>query len=272
MRLSYLRASLGVLMLADPISRAAGSQPLQPLKPWYLDYGETQCAATRDYGDAQKPVTLAIIPAPNGTTYELSLLYRIPHTGFADELEGYVDFGSGRIKAWLLRHGSKDHKLTLYRFRIDAAEMAQARAARAVTFHIQGADFTFALDHIPPLLDGLQRCTDDLKSYWNFDGEADGHIAVPAKGDARSVFTADDYPAEAMRNQQEGTAQYLLLIDEKGTVAGCRIVEPSGVPALDAMGCVVLQDRARFTPALDRTGKPVKSTLTTPPITWRIAG
>jgi protein TonB len=60
----------------------------------------------------------------------------------------------------------------------------------------------------------------------------------------------------------------ILLVDEAGKVAGCDVLSPSGIPALDIMGCQVIRNRARFTPALDATGKPVRSTVVTPPIIW----
>jgi TonB family protein len=270
---TLLLSSIGILMLLQGVAKAATVKPLQPQKPWDLDYGDAQCTAARDYGDVSQPTTLAILPSPNGETYELLVLVRKPSSRLAEELEGTVDFGSGPIKAWLLRYGSKDNKLTFYRFRIEAAQMAQGRAASSVTFRVgDQISFGFQLDHISPLLDGLEHCTTDLMNYWNFEGDKNGRIKVPPKGELRAVFTADDYPGVAQDNLQEGTAQYLLLINESGKVAGCHILKPSGVPALDAMGCIVITGRAKFKPALDAAGKPAKSTLVTPPITWRLEG
>jgi protein TonB len=73
-----------------------------------------------------------------------------------------------------------------------------------------------------------------------------------------------------MLNSQEGTVQFLLLVDEKGAVAGCHIEKPSGVPILDAAGCQVIRERLKLTPARDAQGRPVRSSLVTPPITWRL--
>lgn len=128
---------------------------------------------------------------------------------------------------------------------------------------------TFALRSMPELLRGLQSCTADLEAYWNSNGEKDGKIAKSAKGDVRSVFTADDYPNIAVNLEQSGKTQFLLLVDEKGLVAGCHVLKPSGVPVLDAMGCQVIRKRTRFSPARDAQGKPVRSTVTTPPVVWR---
>jgi hypothetical protein len=49
---------------------AAAQAPLQPIRPWNLDYGETQCIAAREYAYPGEPVSLAIRTAPNGETYE----------------------------------------------------------------------------------------------------------------------------------------------------------------------------------------------------------
>ena len=251
---------------------AAAVTPLQPTSPWDLDYGDTQCVALRDYGNSAKPVTLAIRPAPNRETYELLVGRKNYGPEFVEEYEGSVDFGAGPVKAWLLHYGSPKGKVTLDQFRISAQEMAKARTASFVTLRSKNrADISFSLANMSALLKGLEDCTTDLKRYWNSDGRKDGTIAVGSRGDVRKVFTDNDYPTEAMKRTQEGTAQYLLLINEQGKVAGCHVLTPSGVPVLDAMGCSVIQERAKFTPALDRNGKSIRSTYVTPPISWRIA-
>lgn len=131
-------------------------------------------------------------------------------------------------------------------------------------------DATFELDHIPALIDGLADCTADLERYWNMGGEHDGRIATPAQGELRKLFDSYDYPAQAARNHQQGENQYLLLVDEKGKVAGCHVIVASGVPLLDAMGCAVIKERAKFKPALNAAGQPVRSTIVTPRVRWRI--
>lgn len=267
-----LRFTLGLVLALSARVGASPVQPLQPLGPWDLDYGETHCIAMRDYGTGDDRITFAIIPAPNGETYELLIGRKHPGPQFAEELEGSVDFGSGPIKAWLLHYASKDGKIDVYRYRISAAEMSQATKASTVTLHVKsGPDRAFALASMPDLFQGLRGCTADLQDYWNMGNDRKGRIAVPSKGDLRIVFRANDYPSEALRRFQSGTAQYLLLVDEKGSVAACHVLKPSGVPVLDAQGCAVLEERARLKPAIDNNGKPVRSALETPPVAWRVA-
>lgn len=272
---AYSSAALTALFFGPISMNAAAAEILQPVRNWNVDFREDQCLASRDYGSPDRPIKLGIRPALNGQSYEI--IVSRPYSGPSDpkELKGSVDFGGGPIRAWLLSYGTGDNKSALYQFRISVAEMDQAKTAPTVTLDGSGiSSATFALKSMPELLKGLSACTADLREYWNANGEKDGRIAhgaKPADGrDIRSIFNADDYPGVAMSLSQSGKTQYTLLIDEKGRVAGCHVVEPSGVPVLDAMGCQVIRRRAEFTSALDGAGKPVRSTVTTPPVVWRI--
>lgn len=250
-------------------SAAAAATPLKPTKPWNLDYGATQCTAMREYGKSDSPVTLAIVPAPNGENYEFIVTYRRWPPPFAEEFEGTVRFASRPLSAWALKYG--DGNLTFYQFRLSSSEMVGARSAPVISFRLNGElDVSFTMENMPELIDGLKKCTADLEDFWNLDGEKSGRIAVPAQGDIRSDFSAADYPKEALRRMQGGSAQYMLLIDEKGLVAGCHVLKASGVPALDAMGCLVIKERSKLTPAKDAAGNSVRSTFVTPQIVWRI--
>ena len=262
-------ATFAILTLAP--GSPGHADVLQPIRNWVVDYREEQCVAYRDYGSPEKPMTLGLRPAPNGETYELMVARPRSGPDFATEQEGAVDFGRGPIKAWLLNYGGRHSKSDVYQFRISAAEMEQSQSAKTVTLRpAAGPNFAFELRSMPELLKRLRDCTADLKRYWNMDGEKDGRIATVSKGNVRALFSDDDYPHEAFQRNQGGDSQFLLLVDEKGVVAGCHVLQPSGVPVLDAMGCQVIRARAKFTPARDGQGKPVRSTLVTPKIVWRM--
>jgi len=84
------------------------------------------------------------------------------------------------------------------------------------------------------------------------------------------VFSADDYPADAMQAGAEGTAVVDLRIDAGGRPRSCRIVQSSGNQSLDLATCRIMLIRARFTPARDSNGNPVEDTFRTPPIRWQL--
>ncbi|MCJ8191849.1 energy transducer TonB [Sphingomicrobium aestuariivivum] len=92
------------------------------------------------------------------------------------------------------------------------------------------------------------------------------------RGDVRGLFSGDDYPSRALRNEEEGSARARLTIGTNGRVTGCTIVQSTGSSSLDDATCKVLQRRARFTPGTDSTGAKVVSEYTTPTIVWRIQG
>jgi protein TonB len=96
--------------------------------------------------------------------------------------------------------------------------------------------------------------------------------AQSAKGDLRTLFSADDYPAAASAANAEGTAQAQLTIGPDGRVVGCNLTRSTGNNALDSATCNILRRRAKFTPARDSNGNATTDTITTPPITWRLEG
>lgn len=263
----YLMA-LTVLGASTP---ALAAETLEPSGKWVLDYADTQCVASREYGSSSRPVTLVIRPAPNGSSYEFTILMPQPAPAPANELSGTVSFGNRPIKAWLLSYGVKNQRL--FQYRISAADMEQARTATSVSLRpLGGPERRFSLEAMPSLLKGLEDCTRDLIKSWNGNEAGQRHIARRARGDLHKVFSTVDYPAIAVALQQGGRSRFLLLVDEKGAVAGCHVLEPSGAPVLDTVSCSEIRSRAIFSPALDDKGQPTRDTVVTPPIVWKVVG
>ncbi len=89
--------------------------------------------------------------------------------------------------------------------------------------------------------------------------------------EASGWITTNDYPARQLRSGIEGTAGYRLVIGSDGRVSACEITASSGDSGLDAATCRLIQRRARFEPATDRTGARVVGTYTGT-VRWRIPG
>ena len=96
--------------------------------------------------------------------------------------------------------------------------------------------------------------------------------AQSAKGDLRTLFSGDDYPASAQAAGAEGTVQATLTVGPTGAVVSCNITRSSGNSSLDSTTCNILRRRAKFTPARDSDGNATSDTITTPPIVWRLEG
>jgi protein TonB len=70
-----------------------------------------------------------------------------------------------------------------------------------------------------------------------------------------TLFSADDYPAAALRAEEEGLAAFKMTIDKEGRMTGCEITSSSGSASLDSTTCRLIRARARFRPARNARGK-----------------
>lgn len=84
--------------------------------------------------------------------------------------------------------------------------------------------------------------------------------AAKAKANLASLFSTDDYPQSAIRNEEQGTTAVRLSVGPDGRVADCSVTQSSGSSALDGATCNILRRRARFTPAKDQAGNPISDT------------
>ena len=92
----------------------------------------------------------------------------------------------------------------------------------------------------------------------DFGAQADG--PARAKANLVEIFSTDDYPAAAIRREEQGTVSFRLNINRRGRVTECSIAGSSGSQALDKQTCKILTNRARFDPARDAEGKRIADT------------
>jgi periplasmic protein TonB len=81
--------------------------------------------------------------------------------------------------------------------------------------------------------------------------------AAKAKANLNSLFSTDDYPQSAIRNEEQGTTAVRLSVGPDGRVADCSVTASSGSTALDNATCNIIRRRARYTPAKDQAGSPI---------------
>jgi TonB family protein len=125
----------------------------------------------------------------------------------------------------------------------------------------------------------LQRCA--VASYKAHPPDPFAEIAAPAatpglpaeparaKVNLASLISNEDYPASALRAEEQGVTGFRLEVGANGRVTACTITSSSGSAALDAATCRLLTARARFTPARDSSGAPTTDTVSARYV-WRI--
>lgn len=251
---------------------------LQPSDRWVVDFGDSQCSAVREYQAPGGKISLGLRPSPVGAMTQLFVVMDGKAGKWADNLPAELQIGSGPgIRTRLLRYrGRTDrgdkvlHQLTLTEEQMKALASAESLSIRSRG----GVNADFRLNQTGSIAKLLGDCRDDLQRYWNIGEKPDTLVATPAKLEGNGVaglFTAEDYPAEGYRESLEATAKLVLLVDEKGAARSCQVVESSGAPVFQAMGCQVIMERVKFSPALDGKGVPVRSAYTSPAIRWRLS-
>lgn len=87
-------------------------------------------------------------------------------------------------------------------------------------------------------------------------GDGAGGDAVVGPRHLRGKLSFSDLPDNAIRPGEEAVVGVRYTVGIDGRVSGCRITEPSHIPAVDAMACRLIVKRFRFRPARDESGRP----------------
>lgn len=262
----YRCAVAGALM-SLLASTSAAAAPLTPANAWTVDYSETQCSAHRSFAADGRDVSLALRPAIDGASYEVTISDSKAEAQLPNQVAGKADFGSGAAKAWVLKHRDPGTGNQIYRFRVPASEIKQAKAGSEIAFssgsyraQLQGVNLGAATR-------ALDACLSDLRTYWN--ASSDGSRAASARNNVEALLKPDNHSDSEMWGGVRGSARYVLFIDPAGNLAGCEAISEDASPILGVIGCDILRQRAQFAPALGEDGKPVRDVITTSQVRWK---
>lgn len=264
-------AAIAGLFFSIWISTPAAGAPLQPSGPWHVDYDDTQCLASRNYGSGSKPTTLTLVPSATGAAMRILFV----RDGRTEQRQEQVKLGLGAQKpvdtySFIYDVPANNHRVILVN--IPMAEFRAAAPSGKIGIESDSLSAEFTADLLPAVLIELDKCLVDLQKSWNITIPLpQAPLAPPTSSTDKLVpiFTAADYPAVAQYRGLSGVVGVSILIDERGKVADCTVDRPSGVGTLDVVTCYVIQKRAHFTPARDATGKAIRSAVSQN-VTWRL--
>lgn len=89
------------------------------------------------------------------------------------------------------------------------------------------------------------------------------------RGNPADWVTNDDYPAAALRAEEQGRTAFRLAVGSDGRPTGCIVTASSGSSSLDRAACTLVMRRARFTPGKDESGNAVGGSYANS-FSWRI--
>jgi protein TonB len=93
-------------------------------------------------------------------------------------------------------------------------------------------------------------------------------VARPRNNPATWV-TPLDYPARDLREGNQGTTYFRVVIGTNGRVQACEVTRSSGFASLDKAACNNISRRARFDAASDETGAKIVGTYASS-VKWQI--
>lgn len=247
--------------------------PLRPISAWNVDYADRLCILQRFYGSKEEPVTLGFKP---GIFSDVIRVVIVRKSSEADTVRGnaQVSFDGGLpFKTRFAEGFIKGRGVRALVMDLNSLDLLPMSSAKQFRVHAGKLDTSFTLFALPVAMKALDACQKDLLVAWGMDAKVVASIATFAtqpKGIA-SIFTTDDYPSSAVRNDEQGTSGVKFWVTKDGKARDCEIVESSGSKVLDQKTCSIIVLRSLFEPARTTSGEAVDS-IGYSRIRWELPG
>ncbi|MFM9934713.1 MAG: energy transducer TonB [Novosphingobium sp.] len=276
-------ASLLIALALLPQAAQAAQPVLEPLDKWVLNYADDSCRLARTFGKNEDKVLLVLDQFMPAGLLDLSLIGKrfgrfaenrvslsstfgpdLPAGEFQDALTGTVGPDKTAILMiggrYLLNRvqvkGASDELFSTTKEQEDAVtELRIAASSMLITLHTGSMG--------PPLA-AMRTCISDLVKTWGLDPaqqEALGRRPVPTTK-PNTWLTSPDYPKEPLAKGASAIVRFRIMVGADGLPTKCVIQQATLSPEFTKLTCDLLMRRARFSPALDRAGKPVASFYT----------
>lgn len=258
-----------------------GPDNLARVGAWVMNYDRDSCQLMSEFGTGNDLVVLRLTRYEPGDFFELGLYGNRMKTRDA-RTSGTVDFGLGaKATASLVETGkaAKFDAMYFSRLRFDgwdpyaSAAMARSKwvplmtpaqeaAVHGATIEIAGKrSFHLEFGSLAKPMAQMRDCTANLVKSWGYDPQVRDTLRsqpIPLTAIA-DWLRPSDYPDKALRGGHNGTVQYRLDVDPAGNVAGCYVLSRTSPDDFADTTCRMVSRRAKFMPAVDHDGNPVRS-------------
>jgi Gram-negative bacterial TonB protein C-terminal len=261
---------------------------LKPSSAWTLDYAEHGCRMVRAFGEGENKSHIIL------SRYHPNEQFSLIVAGKLFKLSGPTDvrlqFGAAEAEQKIFSYGGSsgdspaiiissvmrlappteaEQKL-LDRAKGDERreiELAPISAERqkAIKYLRVGKplrnDVTLELGAMDKPMAAMSKCVDNLLTTWGIDVEKHKTLTRRALAltNPSNWLNSDDYPKDMLVDRQPALVEFRLDVDEMGKATGCYIQATTKPKEFDDAVCKGIMRRAKFDPALDAEGKPMKS-------------
>ena len=254
--LAFLAASLGFY----PAAASPQSAPMSPTAKWVVNYAESMCVLSRDYGSGENQITLGFRPGPLSDYIRIAILF--PDTSRIARGKAQIRFDGGEaVPAPFMSGPTKTEGAYILLVDTKRSELHGFEAAKTMSIAAGKFAFNLALPDLTKAMAALKECEKDLLVSWGMDRELIAQLAtMPSiRNGIASIFSTDDYPSAAVRESLQGTSGIRFWVSKDGKPSDCKIVETSGTKVLDQQSCGVVLRRGKFDPARTIKGDAIAS-------------
>ena len=255
-----------ITILWGPAPAAAAPSPppiLMPTGPWNVEFAEKMCHLSRPYSkDGQ--IALVLKPSMVGNNLEIIVIKGTTSSGAYKFGKAVLAIAGNSVIDDAHFTAYSTAKARLMRIQVTEGKFAisTVRGTLSIDAKPEG-HYVFNLPGIERALPILSQCVDQLRTVYKVEAKALANIVAMPEGSAAGIFSANDYPSEALSAGRFGTVGVLAWIESNGRVSTCEIIESSGGPTLEQATCNILKRRARLRPAKDVSGKAVRAPIFT---------
>ena len=279
-------AALFIALVPVPHAARAAETVLEPTDKWVLNYADDSCRLAHAFGKDKDRMVLVLDQFQPGGMMDLSLvgkrLGRIP----VSRIDLTVTFGPGLPKGELneamlgtlgpdkttiIMAGPRDLLNRPIRRNtgnssdsLGTITPEQEAAITEVRFTTGTMRLTLKTGPMKGPLDAMRTCVANLVKEWGLDPvqqAALGERVAPTTSPGQWL-KPEDYPAGPLFMGAGAIVRFRLMVGTDGVPSQCFIQLATKSPEFTKLTCDLLMKRARFTPALDREGKPVASYYT----------
>lgn len=277
---------IGGALVANAAMADEATETLAPSSPWEINYDDDACHLASAFGEGDSQVIAVFSRYRPSDNFELRLYGTRFGGGSGAQIDVTTNFGSDdtdfRSSAFRGSHNDLPALIISSRFLVEwppgtpppTISPQQEASVRDLTIRMGSRQpFKLALGSMGPPMQAMRQCTEDLVRSWGFDPAEQARLSRPPtpRGNPGNWITTSDYPAEARNAGHLGLVRFRLTIEADGTVSACAIQAESTPADFSSVTCRAVTARARFLPALNEAGQPVRSYFATA-VRWQLPG
>lgn len=254
---------------------------IAPGSPWNVDFGENKCRLARFFGEGENRHLLFFeqywpgerfgmtVAGPSYKRFGSSQRTDVRFFSAQSPIEtkpftGTIgEFGRGVIYSTLAlakseRSGKQDDAAAVG---VPQLDKDTARQVEFVSLRQRGDEVRLLTGPLDEAFAVLDSCAFDLIGTWGLDvaqHRAATRLPRWLNKDAVVRRIVAVYPREALNAGEQAIMRMRVTVSAEGLVEDCAIIKATDTERLESPACKAMLD-ARFEPALDAEGKPMRS-------------